>query len=256
MMPFKDKTAIVIGGGSGIGKATAVAAAAAGISLVVADLREEAANEVAAEINRNGGVAVPLQADITRIEDAEKIVRKTLQEYGQLNYLCYSAGLQTYGTAETTDEAIWDSTLNVNLKGMFLAAKFAIPEMRRQGGGAVVNISSVQGIRCQQNVVAYATSKGGAIALTRAMALDHARENIRFNCICPGSIDTPLLRFGAAEHGPVREVLEEWGNNHPIGRIGSPDEIARTVLFLWSEGAAFLLGQSIVVDGGLTSKIL
>ncbi len=157
---------------------------------------------------------------------------------------------------ETTDESLWDRTLDVNLKGMFLTAKFAIPEIKKQGGGAVVNISSVQGLVCQRNVAAYATSKGGAIALTRAMAMDYARDNIRVNCICPGSIDTPLLRYGAGQHGPLEEVLKEWGKMHPIGRIGKAEEIAKTVLFLWSDDAGFLLAQPIVVDGGLISGIL
>ena len=130
-----------------------------------------------------------------------------------------------------------------------------VPEIRKQGGGAIVNISSVQGLQCQKNVAAYAASKGGAIALSRAMAMDYAHENIRVNCICPGSVDTPMLRYGAAQHGPLEEVLKEWGYNHPIQRIGKAEEIAQTALFLMSEGAGFMLGYPVVVDGGLISGI-
>ena len=255
-MHLKNKVAIVAGGGSGIGKATAIAAAKAGAAVAIADLHTTNANAVAELITKAGGKALAITADVTKIKEAESITTTTIRDFGRLDYVCYSAGRQTYGTVETTDEANWDTTLNVNLKGMYLVAKFAIPEIRKQGGGAVVNISSVQGVRCQKNVLAYATSKGGAIALTRAMALDHAAENIRVNCICPGSVDTPLLRYGAAQHGPEEEILKEWGANHPIGRIGTADEIAQTVLFLWSDGAQFLTGQPIIVDGGLTSGIL
>ncbi len=256
MMRFKNKTAIITGGGSGIGQATAIAAAKEGAAVVVADINFENAKVVAQSIEDRGGQALPIKSDVTKIQEVEDMVTSAIEHFGRLNYVCYSAGLQTYGTCETTDERNWDMTLDVNLKGMYLVAKFAIPEIRKQGGGAIVNISSVQGIRCQKNVLAYATSKGGAIALTRAMAMDYASENIRVNCICPGSIDTPLLRYGAAQHGPEEAVLQEWGSNHPIGRIGRAAEIAGTVLFLWSDSAQFLLGQPIVVDGGLTSVIL
>lgn len=255
-MRFSNKTALVIGGGSGIGQATALAAAAEGAAVVVADIDATKAQSTAGRIVQSGGSATPVTADVTQIEDARRIIRMAVSTYGGIHYLCYSAGLQTYGTVESTDEALWDRTLDVNLKGIYLAAKFAIPEIRRQGGGAVVNISSVQGLQCQRNVAAYATSKGGAIALTRAMAMDYARDNIRINCICPGSIDTPLLRYGAGQHGEEEQVLQEWGDQHPIGRIGTAEEIAQTVLFLWSDAAGFLLGQPVIVDGGLSSRIL
>lgn len=255
-MQFQNKTAIIVGGGSGIGAATAIAAGKEGASVVVADISEENTNAVVQRIRNSGGQAIPVLIDATKIEDARRLTEVAIESFGRIDYLCYSAGLQTYGTVESTDEATWDKTLDVNLKGMFLVAKYVMPEIKKQGKGAVVNISSVQGLQCQRNVAAYATSKGGAIALTRAMAMDYAADNIRVNCICPGSIDTPLLRYGAAQHGPLDEVLDEWGKNHPIGRIGLPEEIAQTVLFLWSDAAGFILAQPIVVDGGLISGIL
>lgn len=255
-MRFSNKTAVITGAGSGIGEATAREFATEGGHAVVADLNAAHAEAVAASIRLAGGNALAVAGDVTLADDAKRITEQALAAFGGIHYLCCSAGLQTYGTVESTDEATWDRTLDVNLKGMFLMAKYCIPEIRRQGGGAVVNITSVQAIQTQKNVSAYAASKAGVIALTKSMAMDYATENIRVNCICPGSVDTPLLRFGAAQHGPVEEVLKSWGNQHPIGRIGQPQEIAKTVLFLFSEDAGFILGQAIVVDGGLTSRLL
>jgi len=255
-MRFTSQTAVVTGGGSGIGRATALAFAAEGGRVAVADIDGEKARETAAAIEARGGRALAVTADLTRGEDAARLTEAAVGAFGGIRYLCHSVGLQTYGTVETTDEATWDRTLAVNLKSMFLVAKYCVPAIRRQGGGAIVNISSVQGLRCQANVSAYAASKGGAIALTRSMALDYAPDNIRVNCICPGSIDTPLLRYGAAAHGEVEAVLQEWGRQHPIGRIGTAEEVAQTVLFLFSDAAGFMLGQPIVVDGGLISRIL
>lgn len=256
MKKFENKTAVVAGGGSGIGRATAIALASEGASVAIIDINEENAQGTADEISAAGGSAIALPADVTKMAEAGQAVNKAVSTFGGINYLCNSAGLQSYGTVVTTDEETWDRTMAVNVKSMFIVSKFCIPEIVKQGGGAVVNISSVQGLRCQSNVAAYATSKGAAIALTRSMALDHAHENIRVNCICPGSIDTPMLRYGAAKHGDEEEVLKLWGSHHPIGRVGKAEEIAQTVLFLFSESSGFMIGQPLVVDGGLMSKIL
>lgn len=255
-MDFKDKTAVITGGGSGIGQATAVAAAALNANTVIADIDIEKAEETAALIRENGGNAITVQVDVTSSSDCENLARQTMEEFGSLHYLCNSAGIQTYGTAESTDEETWDKTINVNLKGIFLATKFCIPEIRKSGGGSVVHITSVQGFQTQKNVTAYAASKGGVISMTKTMALDYARENIRINCICPGSINTPMLRYGAAQHGELDRILKEWGENHPIGRVGTAEEVADTVIFLFSDRSSFILGQSIIVDGGLTSGVL
>ncbi len=256
MKRFQDKIVIVVGGGSGIGAATAIRAAEEGAKVVIADIQENNAKYVADKILEHGGEAIVVTADVTNIQEARRITEETVQAFGGIDYLCNSAGLQTYGTVIDMEEEDWDRTLDVNLKSIFMVSKFAIPEMIKRGGGAVVNISSVQGIRAQKNVSAYAASKGAVIAMTRSMAQDFARDNIRVNCICPGSIDTPLLRYGAAQHGELEEVLQDWGDNHPIGRIGTAEEIATTVLFLFSPDAGFILGQAIVADGGLSIGIL
>jgi len=250
-----DSIAIITGGASGIGKAIALAFSQVGGTAVIADINEEMGQQTEAELKKHSSASVFVKTDVTNAGSIKSLVEKAVS-IGKVKYLVNSAGLQTYGTVETTTEAEWDRTMDINLKSMYLMANQVIPQIRENGGGAVVNISSVQGIRSQKNVSAYATSKAAAIALTRCMGLDYSSEGIQVNCICPGSIDTPMLRFGAAQHGNEDEVLKEWGNSHPIGRIGTPKEIAQTTLFLLSPDAAFIVGQPIVADGGLGSVIL
>lgn len=252
---IKDKVAIVTGGASGIGQSIAMEAAAHGAIVVIADINEEMGNNTVKSIIENGGAAIFCRTDVTNKTSIASLITSA-KKAGPINYLANSAGLQTYGTAETTTEAVWDKTMDINLKSMFLVIQQVLPEMKASGGGSIVNISSVQALRCQKNVLAYATSKGAVVAMTRSMGLDHAAEGISINCICPGSVNTPMLRFGAGEHGPVDDVLKKWGSHHPIGRIGTPEEIAKTTMFLWSPDSNFIVGQAIVADGGLGSVIL
>ena len=203
----------------------------------------------------NEGQALFVQTDVTDKAQISQMVEEAAK-LGPIRYLANSAGLQTYGTVDDTTEETWDLTMNVNFKSMFLVIKEVIPHIRNNGGGGIVNITSVQGLRCQKNVLAYASSKGAVIAMTRSMGLDHASEGIFVNCICPGSIDTPMLRYGASKHGNLEDVLDEWGRSHPIGRIGQAEEIAKTTMFLWSPDSNFIVGQAIVADGGLGSVIL
>lgn len=254
-MRFKDKTVIVTGAASGIGRSVALAAAEEGANVMIADINLEMANKTRQNIDDKGGNCSVVQIDLNNQQEIRALCTRTIELFGSIHHICYSAGIQTYGTVVDTEEDLWDATLGVNLKGMYLTAKYCIPEIVKAGGGSIVNISSVQGLVCQKNVAAYAASKGGAIALSRAMALDHASDNIRVNCICPGSIDTPMLKFGAGKHGNAEKVIKEWGQHHPLGRVGTPEEIAKTVLFLWSSDAGFITAQPIVVDGGLISGI-
>ena len=193
-------------------------------------------------------------ADVSQGSDARRIAEEAVAAFGGINYLVTSAGIQTYGTVVDTDEETWDRTLAVNLKGIYLAAKYCVPEMIKGGGGAIVNVASVQGLMSQPNVAAYAASKGAVIAMTRTMALDHAKDNIRVNSLCPGSIDTPLLRFAADTMAPddPEAAIEEWGKLHPLGRVGQPSEMAEVALFLVSDAASFMTGAAVVADGGLT----
>ena len=170
-----------------------------------------------------------------------------------------NAGIQppeSYKTAEHLEEAVWDRVMDVNVKGCFLLCKYAIPEMRKRGGGVVINNASVQGLQSQKLVPAYAASKGAVLSLTRNLALDYAEENIRAVAICPGSVDTPMLRATAALTSPdnPEATLAEWGRKHPLGRIARPEEIAEVVVFLASDKASFITGEYVCVDGGLMAK--
>ncbi len=252
---IKDKVAIITGGASGIGQAIAKEAAAHGAIVVIADINEEMGKNTVRSIVENGGTAFFYSTDVTNKASIASMLAKA-ENAGPIKYLANSAGLQTYGTVDTTTEEVWDKTMDVNLKSMFLVTQQVLPKIRENHGGSIVNISSVQAMRCQKNVLAYATSKGAVVAMTRSMGLDHAAEGIYINCICPGSIRTPMLEYGAAQHGSLEEVLKEWGSHHPIGRIGTPEEIAKTAMFLWSPDSNFIVGQAIVADGGLGSVIL
>jgi NAD(P)-dependent dehydrogenase (short-subunit alcohol dehydrogenase family) len=258
-MRFEGKVAVVTGGGAGIGKATAEGFAREGASVVVVDINPENANAVVQAIQGGGGKAVSVQADVSRDVDAQRIAAEAVQAFGDIDYLCNIAGIQTYGTVVETTEDIWERTIGVNLKSIYLVSKYCIPEIAKRGGGAIVNVSSAQGFASQERVAAYAASKGGAIAMTRTMALDHAPQNIRVNCVCPGAIDTPMLRWGAEHFSPgedPQKVLQGWGEFHPIGRIGTAEEVAETILFLASDAAGFMTGSALVVDGGLLAKLI
>ena len=253
-MRFKDKVVVVTGGGSGIGRAVAEAFGEEGAAVVVVDLDQERANAAAQAIIEAGGRATACAADVSKIGDAERIAQQAVSVFGGIHVLVNNAGIQTYGTVVDTDEAVWDRTLNINLKGFYLVAKYCIPEIARQGGGAVVNMASVQGLISQPRVVAYAASKGGVLAMTRTMALDHAPDKIRVNAVSPGSVDTSMLRWAAGLFAPddPEGAVDEWGRRHPLGRVAEAREIAQVVLFLASDDASFVTGANIVVDGGLS----
>jgi len=256
-MSMRGKSAIVAGGSTGIGLAAAIALAKAGAKVAFCS-HDPATLEPALAQVRHHGEALALRADVTSAADLAHLIEATVSAFGGLDYLVYSAGIQTYGTVVDTPEELFERTLAVNLTGAYLAARHAIPRMIERGGGAIVNVSSVQGLACQTGVAAYAASKGALNALTRAMALDHARERIRVNAICPGSVDTPMLRRSAdlfKGAATLEEKLEDWGRMHPLGRIASPAEVAEVILFLLSERASFVTGAEIRVDGGLLAGI-
>ena len=253
---LSGKVAIVTGGATGIGFGSARALVDAGASVVL--FGPDAAALDIAVTKLGAGSAAGVVGDVSRSGDVERLVGATLERFGGIDIIVNSAAVQPYGTVETMSEAEWDRTLAINLKGTYLTAHHAIPHMRKRGGGAIVNIASVQGIACQTNVAAYVASKGGLLALTRAMALDHAKDGIRVNAVCPGSIDTPMLRFAASENldGHTEdEVIASWGAAHPIGRVGLPEDVGNMVAFLASSRAAFCTGGEYKVDGGLLAKI-
>ena len=247
------RVALVTGGAVGIGGGIGEAFAAAGAAVSVADVDEAAARDLVDRLRGAGQRAIAVIGDVSSIADAERMIQETVNELGGLDVLVNNAGIQptaSYMTAEEMDEATWDRIIAVNLKGQFLMSKFAIPHLRRRGGGTIINIASVQGLQSQPQVPAYAASKGGSLSLTRNMALDFAADNIRVLAINPGTIDTPLARGAARAFGDEDEMLNLWGSTHPLGRIGKPADIGAVAVFLASEGASFMTGESVNVDGG------
>ncbi len=256
-MRFANKVAVVTGAATGIGAATALAFGAEGAVVALADVNEAALNDRRREIEAAGGRAIAVVADVSADADARRIATEAVAAFGGVDYLVASAGIQTYGTAVDTDEDTWDRTLAINAKGVYLAAKYCIPEMVKRGGGAIVNVASVQGLFSQPNVAAYAASKGAVIAMTRTMAIDHANDKIRANSLCPGSVDTPMLRHSAGLFNAADPAgaLRDWGELHVLGRIAQPEEMAQVALFLVSDAASFITGAAIVADGGLTIQL-
>ena len=254
MGTFDGKVAIVTGGAHGIGKATATEFAREGANVVIADVNEQAGRAVEADLNELGPGGLLVVADVAHIGECNRVVAETVEAFGGVDVLFNNVGIQSpdsYKNVEDTPEEMWDRIIDVNLKSYYMMSKFAIPEMRKRGGGAIINTASVQGLQSQKLVPAYAASKGGVLSLTRQMALDYAEENIRVLAVCPGTIDTEMVRTVARmEEGDPAETVAEWGKSHPIGRVGLGVDIANVVLFLASEKASFMTGEYINVDGG------
>lgn len=254
MAEFDDKVVIVTGGALGMGGDTASEFARHGASVVIADLDSEAGRRRQSDIRDGGGSALFVESDVALSGDARNVVQSAVAEFGGVDILFNNVGIQpvdSYRNVEDTPEEMWDRILDVNLKSYFLMAKYAIPELRARGGGAIINNASVQGLQSQYLVPAYAASKGGVLSFTRQMALDYATENIRVLAICPGTIDTSMVRtVAASEGGDIEETLDRYGAGHPIGRIGTGQDIANLVMFLAGEKSSFMTGAHVVIDGG------
>ncbi len=255
----REKIVIVSGGAHGIGAAAVLAFAREGYRVALADIDIAGGERVRDASRTLRGDVMVVRADISRSEGAREVIRQTLGAYGGIDAVFNNAGIQppeSYQTAEYLDEAVWDRVMDVNVKGCFLLCKYAIPEIRKRGGGVIINNASVQGLQSQKLVPAYAASKGAVLSLTRNLALDYADDNIRVVAICPGSVDTPMLRATAALTAPddPEGALSEWGRKHPLGRIARPEEIAEVVVFLASDKASFITGEYVCVDGGLMAR--
>jgi NAD(P)-dependent dehydrogenase (short-subunit alcohol dehydrogenase family) len=254
---FANKVIVITGAGSGIGRTAALAFAREGGSVVIGDINEKDGAETARQIVDSGASATAITCDVRKPEDVQALIAHAVSDFGGVDVLYNNAGVVRYGTVEELSVEDWDFQIDINLKGTFLTCKYAIPRMRQRGGGAIVNTASVQAFASQKTVPAYAASKGGVVSLTTTIALDHADDNIRCNCIAPGTIRTPMVDQAADTFGPddPEAAIAEWGRLHPLGRVGKPEEVANLVLFLASDEAAFCTGGCYRVDGGLLSPL-
>ncbi len=252
-MRLNNKVALITGGTSGIGKATATLFAKEGAKVAITGRSPERGAAVTDQIKQNGGNAIFHRADVSLASDCQRAVEQTLEAFDRLDILFNNAGVFYPQTALECSEKEWDEQIDVNLKGTFLMSKFALPSMIAQGRGVIINNSSGWGIVGGDHAVAYCASKGGVVLMTKAMAIDHGRQGIRVNCICPGDVETPMLPADAKMRGLSWASYLEDCNNRPMGRIGTPEEIAKAVLFLASDDSSFMTGAALVVDGGGTA---
>jgi meso-butanediol dehydrogenase/(S,S)-butanediol dehydrogenase/diacetyl reductase len=253
-MRLKDKVSLITGGGSGIGRAAALLFAQEGALIAIADKRGASAHKVAAECSAKGAQAIGVEADVSKAADVKRMIDATLAKFGRLDVLVNNAGYGIAGSVVETDEADWDALTAVNVRGVFLCSKYAIPVMQRNGGGVIVNTASVVAAVGIANRAAYCASKGAVAALTRAIAIDHVGDGIRCNAIAPGTIDTPYfddILKKSADPDATRKALAA---RQLLGRLGTPEEIAAGILFLASDESRFATGTILTLDGGMTAQ--
>jgi|TARA_B100001964_G_C14180724_1_gene576096 NAD(P)-dependent dehydrogenase (short-subunit alcohol dehydrogenase family) len=248
-MRISDKVAIITGAASGIGRATAILFAKEGGKVVVADKNEVGGNETVDLIRSDGGQAIFNYVNVTSATDIQGMVKTTINTYGKLNILVNNAGIAIRLPVVDLSEEDWDRNIDVNLKSIYLSSKYAIPRMIENSGGSIVNIASIYGIVGGRIRAAYAASKGGVVNLTRSMALDYALHKIRVNCVCPGFVNTPLLKNILKD----KEEYQALADLHPMGRLGDMLEIALGVLYLASDESSFVTGIALPIDGGYTA---
>ncbi|MHA2091127.1 MAG: SDR family NAD(P)-dependent oxidoreductase [Candidatus Kariarchaeaceae archaeon] len=252
MKRLSGRTAIITGISYGIGSSTAILFAKEGANILGADIETEEGERIVNKINEFGGKAIFIEADVSNSNDIEFLLKKSL-EFKKIDILFNNAGIEVVKRLEDTSEEEWDKTLDVNLKSMFLCSKMVIPEMRKTGGGVIINVSSAAALVGSFSPV-YSASKGGVVALTKSLAVELAPDNIRVNCICPGAIETPMLQRVIEKQGDPKIIRDKRIKNYPLGRFGTPEEIAQTALFLASNDSSFITGGVFTVDGGFTAQ--
>ncbi|NIL94241.1 MAG: glucose 1-dehydrogenase [Woeseiaceae bacterium] len=249
-MRLKGKVALITGGTSGIGSATAVRFGKEGASVVITGRNPERGAEVVADIEATGAEAMFIQSDVRLADDCRRAVEETLARFGKIDVLFNNAGVFHPKTVPDCTEEEWDETIDSSLKGAFLMSKYALPSMIEQGSGSIIHTSSGWGILGGNEAASYCAAKGGLVVMAKAMAMDHGKHGIRVNCVCPGDVLTPMLYDDAEKRGMTWAGYEASAVQRPLGRIGTVDEIADAVLFLASDESSFVTGESLVVDGG------
>ena len=258
-MKLKDKVAVITAAGSGSGRAGAVLFSQEGAKIVVGDIDAKGGKETVDLVKKAGGEAVFVPVDCGKVADMRTLIDVTMKTYGRLNILWNHAGTPGPGTLETTEEEDFDRAMDINVKGCFFATKFAVPHIKESGGGAILFTSSVAGLRASPRSPSYSLAKGGLVTLSMSLAVYLAPHNIRVNCICPGSIDSPMLRVFIDRSGKLKgEAMEntvrEYAKTSPLGRMAKPEEIAKLPLFLASDDSSFITGTSVPIDGGKIAK--
>lgn len=252
MTSYSEIRAIITGGASGIGLATAQLLHERGASVAIVDANAQAIERAAELFDER---ALLFQADLSREAEARQAVDRAVERFGRLNGLVNSAGIQRYGNAEQTSLELWNEVIGANLTASFLVSRASLPQMRRAGGGSIVNVGSVQSHVSQRGAAAYVTSKHALLGLTRSMAVDYAPEGIRVNCVCPGTVDTPMFRWTASLDPAPDSVVRACEAMHPIGRIAAPREVGEVIAFLLTNAASFVTGTAIDVDGGVLALV-
>jgi NAD(P)-dependent dehydrogenase (short-subunit alcohol dehydrogenase family) len=247
---LKNKVALVTGGASGIGRATALLFAREGASVVVIDVKATAGREVEGQISSTGGQALFLEADVSLDRDCQRVVQQVRQQFGAIQVVFNNAGIIRRASVLELSQEDWDRVMTVNVKSVYLVSRHVIPLMVESGGGSIINTASGWGLAGGAKAAVYCASKGAVVLLTKAMAIDHGPQNIRVNCICPGDTDTSMLRNEAQQVGEPDEPFLTEAARRPLGRVGKPEEIANAALFLASDASSFVTGSALVIDGG------